>query len=201
MRGLIMQASATISAEEPKSRRWTRDEYYQLGDQGMFQDQRVQLIEGEIVVMSPQNNSHVVAISLTQEALKNVFDEGYWVRSQAPLTVSQISEPEPDLSVVSGTPRDYTDHPTTALLIVEVSRTTLAFDRGEKLSLYAKADITDYWIVNLIDRQLEVFRNPTPDENQPYGFGYSEKIILKADDSISPLAAPESPIQVADLLP
>ena len=196
-----MQSSATISAAEPKSRRWTRDEYYQMGDQGLFQDQRVQLIEGEIVVMSPQNNPHVVAIALTQEALRNIFDEGFWVRSQAPLSVSDISEPEPDLSVVSGTPRDYTDHPTTALLIVEVSHTTLTFDRNDKSSLYAKAGIADYWIVNLIDRQLEVYRNPNPDENQPYGFGYSEKTILKADDSITSLAAPKMPIQVAELLP
>ena len=99
---------------------------------------------------------------------------------------------------------DYQEHPTTALLIAEVSQTTLAFDRRDKASLSAKAGIADYWIVNLIDRQLGVFRNPIPDENQPYDFGCSEKTfpktILKTDDSITPLTTPESPISIADLL-
>jgi Uma2 family endonuclease len=170
-----MQALATISAAEPKSRRWTRDEYYKMGDEGLFRDQRVQLIEGEIVVMSPQKVSHYAAIDKCRQLLEKLLGDDFWIRTQGPLTLNPNSEPEPDVSVVTGTRDDYQDHPKTALLIVEVSQTALGFDRNEKASLYAKAGIADYWIVNLIDRQLEVFRNPNPDENHPYGFGYSEK--------------------------
>ncbi|MCH7686831.1 MAG: Uma2 family endonuclease [Planctomycetes bacterium] len=151
--------------------------------------------------MSPQKFPHYAAIDKSKQLLEKLLGENFWIRTQGPLTLGPNSEPDPNVSVVAGTRDDYQEHPTTALLIVEVSRTTLAFDRRDKASLYAKAGIADYWIVNLIDRQLEVYRNPNPDENQPYGFGYSEKTILKADDSITPLAAPESPIPVADLLP
>src|SRR5262249_46272485 len=93
------------------------------------------------------------------------------------------------------------DNPTSALLLVEVSDTTLAYDRSTKASLYARAGIADYWTVNLVDRQVEVRRNPVPDPSQPYGFRYADEIILSPAHFVSPLAARQAQIPGADLLP
>src|SRR5439155_3890171 len=111
----------------PRRRRWTRDEYYRLAEIGFFRDQRVELVDGEIVQMPPQKNFHVIGIDLVHQALQKAFGPGHWVRIQAPLHLRPNSAPEPDLAVVRGSSRDYaaTDHPTSALLVVEVSDTTL----------------------------------------------------------------------------
>jgi Uma2 family endonuclease len=186
---------------EPQSYRWTRQQFYQLAAQGWFQDRRVELIEGEIIEMPPPGNPHCVSTECSAEVLRNVFGKGYWVRVQMPLNLGAESDPQPDISVVPGLPRNYSDHPTTALLLVEVSDTTLRYDRGRKASLYAKANIADYWIVNLADRQLELRRSPVPDPSQPSGYGYSTVTILTSKDSAVPLAAPQARIMVADLLP
>ncbi len=106
------------------------------------------------------------------------------------------------MAVVAGKPRDYlTSHPTTAALVVEVADTTLAFDRRQKGSLYARAGILDYWIVNLVNRVLEVYRLPAADASAPLGYSYRERIRLTAGEAVSPLAFPAATIAVADLLP
>jgi Uma2 family endonuclease len=184
-----------------KTYRWTVDEYHQMVDLGWFQDQRVELIDGEILERPVPNNPHVVAMSLTEDALRSAFGSGFWIRPQSPITLGSASEPEPDLAVVPGKPRDYTSHPTTALLVVEISDSSLSYDRKEKASLYARAGIADYWIVNLVNGQLEVCRDPALDPLQAFGFGYSSHIILHSGNAIAPLAAPNTPIAVADLLP
>ena len=104
---------------------------------------------------------------------------------------------------MAGNPRDYlgTGHPKTALLVIEVSDTTLPFDRNRKASLYAAAGIADYWIINLMDRQLEVLRQPIADASAPHGLTYGQTQILKSGEAIAPLAAPTSQIAVTDLLP
>jgi Uma2 family endonuclease len=188
---------------EPKNRRWTYDEYYQMADMGFFRGQRVELIDGEIVEMAPQGNFHSVAVGLCEECLRGVFIANFWVRAQLPMRFSErYSEPEPDISVVVGKPRDYlSGHPESALLIVEISETTLAYDRGRKASLYAASGIEDYWIVNLKQRQLEVRRKPVLDPSQPFGWHYGPEMVLRADESVSPLALPAVVIRVGDLLP
>src|SRR5262249_53197486 len=126
---------------------------------------------------------------------------GVWVRMQLPIDFGPYSEPEPDVSVVAGSRKDYkAGHPTTALLIIEVSDSTLAFDRGRKASLYAMRGIADYWIINLVDVQLEVRRDPRPDPSQPLEYGYADLKILRPGDVLSPLAAPHLVFAVADLL-
>src|SRR5258708_5577650 len=106
---------------EPITRRWTREEYYRMADDGYFNGQRVELIGGEIVVMSPQNPRHFSEIKRVETQLEFVFDHGYWIRTQGPLSFGLTSDPEPDLAVVRGTVDDYSDtHPTTALLVVEI---------------------------------------------------------------------------------
>jgi Uma2 family endonuclease len=170
---------------------------------GFFQDRRVQLIEGEIVEMPAQKNFHAMGITLTEDALRAAFGPGFWVRVQMSLDLTPLSVPDPDLAVVAGTPRQHNrnQNPTSALLIVEVSETTLAFDRRFKASLYARVGIADYWILNLQDRQLEVRRNPVPDATACFGFRYGDETILLAGDFVSPLAVPNAQIAVVDLLP
>jgi len=126
-------------------RRITAREYDRMAAQGFFALQRVQLIDGEIIQMSPINNLHSACICLVQEALQKALGNAFWVRPQSTLDLGKYSQPDPDISVVAGTPRS--QHPRrykTALLVVEVSDTTLHIDRGRKLSLYAAPGIREY---------------------------------------------------------
>src|SRR5687767_4018897 len=109
-------------ATTPRPRRWTLDEYYRMGELGWFADQRVELIDGEVVEMPPKKDVHVACVSLVAKAVARAFGPGYWVRTQDPLHLINESEPEPDVAVVKGSERDYvgTGHPTGALLVVEV---------------------------------------------------------------------------------
>jgi Uma2 family endonuclease len=192
---------AVMQPAVPKSRRWTVEEYHQMEDLGFFRDGRVELIDGEILERPVPNSPHVIAMHLTEKIVEAAFGVGFWVRTQSPLDLGSASEPQPDLAVVPGKPRDYPVHPTTALLVVEISDPSLAYDRKEKASLYALAGIADYWIVNVVNGQLEVYRDPIPDTSQEFGFGYSSRAILHRSDAIAPLAAPYTPVAVADLLP
>ena len=185
----------------PASRRWSRAEYYQMAELGWFNGQRAELIGGEVVVVNPQKHPHASTVDQVAEILRDTFSAGYWVRMQLPLSIAASSEPEPDVAVVSGERAEYTDHPTSAVLVVEVSDTTLQFDRSRKMSLYAQAGIRDYWIVNLIDRVLEVYREPVEDGGQPFGFRYRDVRRLSPDEKVAPLEKPESGIAVAALLP
>ncbi len=150
---------------EPHVHLWTREEYYRMAQMGLFQGKRVELIEGRVIVTSPVGSLHAAAATLAARAVKKSFGEGYFVRWQMPLALGERSEPEPDVAVIAGDVRDYVhDHPTTAALIIEVADTSLAYayDRTTKGSLYARAGIPEYWIVNLVDRQLDVYRDPHP---------------------------------------
>jgi Uma2 family endonuclease len=183
-----------------KVRLWTRDEYYQMAELGFFRGKRVELIEGEIIEMSPMKSLHMTGISLADEVLREVFTSGFIIRVQAPLSFSGITEPEPDVAVVKGKIRDFTDeHPKTAELIVEVSDATLRYDRTKKAELYAKNKIQEYWILNVKSRSLEVYRRPIRDKK--LGFVYTEIQILTEKDSMSPLAKPNAKIKIADILP
>ncbi|MEA2560528.1 MAG: hypothetical protein QOH06_2032 [Acidobacteriota bacterium] len=176
--------------------RWTREEYYQLAEKGFFPPgKRVELIDGVIYEMSPQKSPHATGISLVLEALRAAFPKGHHIRVQLPLALDDHSEPEPDLAVVAGGPRDYMeDHPQTAVLIVEISHSSSFHDRERKRSRYARSAIPEYWIVDVAGKQLEVYRNPGEG-------GYQTRLILKAGDTIAPLASSEADIAVADLLP
>jgi Uma2 family endonuclease len=187
----------------PALRRWTRDEYYKMAGAGIFAPgERVELIEGEIIAMTPQDSPHATAGSLAEEALRGAFGPEFHVRSQRPLNLGQESEPEPDAAVVRGRPRDYVHaHPTTAVLVVEISDTTLAFDRGPKAALYARAGIPEYWIVNLVDRVLEVHRDPGPLPHAPAEYSFRSILRLGPAATVNPLQAPAATVRIADLLP
>jgi Uma2 family endonuclease len=136
------------------------------------------------------------------DLLRNLFGPGHRVRCQLPEDLGQATEPEPDFVIVAGSSLQFlTSHPTAALLIVEVSDTTLRYDRRRKGSLYALAGIPDYWIVNLRRRQLEVYRSPIPDPAARYGHRYSSRTDLLPGAVVSPLALPAASLAIADLLP
>jgi Uma2 family endonuclease len=150
----------TLSAQR---RKFSKAEYYRMAEMGFFNGQRVELIDGEVILMSPQEAGHATAVGLVADALQAVFSEGFTIRVQQPLDLGEVHEPEPDVAVVPGQRRDYaTSHPKTAVLIVEVALTSVDYDRNVKSSLYAKAGIPEYWLLNLRERRLEVFREPVP---------------------------------------
>ena len=183
-----------------KIHRWTQDEYYKMAELGFFHNKRVELIEGKIIEMAPMKSSHATSVSLASEILRERFDKNFCVRSQLPLSFSEINEPEPDVAIVRGTIRDFSvAHPKTAELVVEISDATLRYDRTEKMNLYAKNKIPDYWIVNIKNRCVEIYRRPIQDKK--LGFVYTEINIFTEKDTVSPLAAPEVKVKVKDLLP
>lgn len=188
-------------ATQPKVHVWARDEYHRMAELGFFDGRRVELIEGQVIDRAAMKSPHAAAIDLVDEALKRVFGAGYYIRQQKPFVVGDISEPEPDVAVVPGTVRDYAEaHPTIAALIVEVADTSVSYDRKTKGSLYAKAGVADYWILNLVKRQLEVYRQPVEDSEATYGWRYDEAVIYLSGQQVVPLDA-EGGVAIADLLP
>jgi len=184
-------------------RRWKRVEYDQAIEAGIFQPgDRVELIAGHLIVAEPQGGAHFAAIRAVEEALRAAFGPGWEVRGQGPIALDEESEPEPDVAVVPGSFRDYRrEHPSRPVLIVEVSESSLRLDRRHKAGLYARAGIADYWIVNLLERVLEVYRDPRSDTQAPLGWRYTTVERLTVDASIAPLAAAGAQIRVADLMP
>ena len=183
---------------------WTVDEFQHASDLGVFgHDARLELIEGALFRKASQSAAQAWAICAMTEALRGLFfPSGFDVRCQLPLILGPRSKPEPDLTVVVGSFHDYKRaHPTTAVLVVEVSDTTLAYDRSTKAALYARAGIEDYWIVSLPDGVLEVHRQPAAMADQPLGHHYRSITRLTPADTVSPLGRPDVAVAVSALLP
>ena len=186
----------------PRPYKWSREEYYKMGDAGFFNGCRVQLVEGVVIETSPVTSQHATSTTLTADVLRDVFGRNWVIRQQAPITISKFSEPNPDITVAAGKIRDFKEaHPRTAALVIEIADSTLQYDRGRKASLYAKAGIADYWIINLFHEQIEVYRRPNADDEAEFGVSYGDKLVFKRGDSVRPLAKPKATIAVADLLP
>jgi len=178
--------------------RWTCDEYLRLAEAGFFDGKRVELLDGEILRMPAQYTPHATAIRKTAIVLRSLFGSGHIVETQLPAVLSNWSLPEPDVTVIPGSPDDYGDHhpsPADIKVLVEVSDSTLRTDRGKKARAYARAGVTDYWIVNLVDRRLEIYRDPTPEGR------YLDVTTYGPEEAVSPLVLPDAEIRVADLLP
>ena len=186
-----------------RNRRWTRQEYDQLIKVGFFQeDEPIELLGGQLIVAEPKGTPHSTSIALTVEALRLAFGSGWLIRVQDPLALDDESEPEPDVVVVPGGPRDYLpEHPSRPALLIEVAASSLAFDRSHKGSLYARAGVADYWIVNLVDEALEVYRQPAVDRSAEFGWRYLDVQVFRTGGTVSPLARPDIVVAVADLLP
>jgi Uma2 family endonuclease len=185
-----------------KLRRWRRVEYERLVERSFFQpDERLELLDGLLVVREPQGSLHAAVVTLVREALQRAFGRGYTTRDHSPVALDDVSEPEPDITIVRGKPLDYRHgHPSTALLIVEVADTSVARDR-HKSGLYARAGVQDYWIVNLVDDLLEIYRQPGAAPTAKYGAKYRSVRLLRRGATVAPLAAPRARLRVTDLLP
>jgi Uma2 family endonuclease len=186
----------------PTPYRWTIAEYRELGKTGLFHDKKTMLLDGELYVMVFPNPPHDTALGLTDQWLRTVFTSGYHVRNQMGFDIGTRTDPGPDLVVVPGSIRDYaTKTPTSAVLVVEVADTSLFIDTTKKAELYATAGVPDYWVIDLENRRLLVFRDPAP---LPAGLGataYRTQLTFGPNDSVAPLSAPNAPVKVADLLP
>ncbi|MEG4352275.1 Uma2 family endonuclease [Microcoleus sp. LAD1_D3] len=179
-------------------RKWTVKEYHKLGEMGFFHpEERVELLSGNIIKMSAKGTAHTSATRRTASVLSDLLGNQAAVYTQDPIALDDNSEPEPDIAVVRIDPFDYATHhptPSEVYLIIEVADTSLAYDREIKAKIYARSGIADYWVLNVGDRQLHVFREPT--EN-----GYQSEVILGETASISPLEFPAFNIAIQAMLP
>jgi len=190
-----------VISYDPQPYRWTCDEFHDLGDRGFFDGRRAVLIDGEILVMPMANPAHVTSLHLVAKYLDRTFPNHY-LRNQSPLNVGTRNDPGPDLAVVEGSIRDYAKRQaTTAILVVEISDSSLAFDLGPKSNLYAAASVSEYWVLDLDDRKLVVHRDPMADPDAPREFRYSSVRSFAETDRVSPLAAPQASALVAEFLP
>ncbi len=155
--------AATPSAPTPY--RFTREEYYRMWEAGLFSDKRVELLDGEIITMAPQNPPHAGTTSHLAAVVIRSLGANFTVRIQAPIVLNDWSEPEPDVAICRFDPDNYRhEHPKASdiLLLIEVADTSLAYDRGRKVAAYAGSDIPEYWLVNLSDQRIEVRSDPEP---------------------------------------
>ncbi len=184
-------------------RRWTRAEYDRLIELGVFQPgERLELLDGWLVLREPRGTRHSTAIRRMLAALRRTLGEAWQIDSQLPIALDDLSEPEPDVSVVPGNPDSYVDeHPAHPLLIVDVAESSYRIDRGYKVSLYARAAVPEYCIVDLLHETVEVYREPEESAAARYGWWYRIVVTLRPPASVMPLLAPDRSIAVADLLP
>ncbi len=177
--------------------RWTTEHYLRLVDEGVLgPDDKVELLEGVIVAM-PSNTAHEAGVVRISHALFKAVGDRAVVRIQLSLMAGGYSVPEPDAAVVPGTIRDYDrERPTAALLVAEVSDTSLKQDRLTKAPIYAVAGVPEYWIVNLRDDCVEVRWNPEPEERR-----YGSVMIVHRGQRIELVGLPGVSVAVDDLLP
>lgn len=186
----------------PPPRLWTRQEFRQLWQLGLFRDRRAMLVRGVIYEERTMNPPHATGLLLATNWLRRLFPTGHDVRSQVPIDLAGANDPIPDVSLVTGSVRDYaTVHPTVAQtrLIVEVSDTTAFFDLTTKAELYAEAGVVEYWVLDVVKMELTVLRDPAP--LTAGGHAYQSVTVHQPTDSVAPLAAPNSPVLVSELLP
>jgi Uma2 family endonuclease len=185
---------------KPRVKRWTKQEYNEIVDLGAFSQQRIYLFRGDLIEMPSMGAPHAQCLMKVSDWLYSTFKPGNAIRVQMPFDTPGESMPEPDAAVVASDASARLPHPNAALLIIEVSDSSIDLDRDKALE-YAAAGVADYWIVDLRSRQIEVFRQPVPHTAAPLGFHYSIRQLVTESENISPLAKPSSVIPVKDLLP
>ena len=177
--------------------RFSVTDYYRMAETGVLKPgARVELLDGKIIDMSPIGPFHSGAVNRLIRLFGKMAGGRWLVSAQNPVHLDEFSEPQPDLMLLKPAADDYTSRhprPDDVLLLVEVADTTLAFDREEKLPIYARAGISEVWILNLPARQIEIYR-------EPHFTGYGSTRILRSGDFASPLAFPEVELGVTELL-
>lgn len=190
--------NAPARPSKPREFPITAEQYLKMGDLGFFQDRRVELIEGRIIEMAPMNEGHWRAVLDMPDVLRKALGATFRIGTQIPLAIDELSEPEPDFIVmVAGSEKRGITKSTALLstvLVIEISDATPAYDRKIKAGLYAKANIAEYWILNLKARELEVLR-------EPVNGAYTTKLVFSETDAVTPLAVPKAEIAVKDMLP
>jgi Uma2 family endonuclease len=187
------------STESPlQLRLWTVEEYHRMAEAGIFEPgERVELLEGKIIWMIAKGTAHRSAVGRTDYLLKTSLLNRAYVAIQDPVKLNERSEPEPDIAVVKIDPLDYADHhptPAEIYLIIEVADSSLKLDTEVKAQAYSQAGIKDYWVLDVVNRELIILRNPTDT-------GYQTKLILTENQIISPLDFPDLQITVSQMLP
>jgi Uma2 family endonuclease len=194
--------AASLPAAEPKPYRWTIARYRELDKTGLFYDVKTMLIDGELYVMPMPSPPHDISLNLADGFLRSICPPNHHVRNQQGFDIGLRNDPGPDLALVVGTIRDYTQQtPTTALLVIEVAVSSLAIDTNKKAELYAAAGVADYWVIDVDYRQLHIFRDPVV---SPVGLGanaYRTRLAYGPTDTVAPLAVPTATVKVSDLLP
>ena len=186
-----------MTLTHPQRKKWNRESYYRLADSGaLAPGERIELIEGELIAVSPQNHPHAFTMGKLNNELVLLFGGTHIVRAQLPLDLGTLSQPEPDFALVTFAAHENSrPHPAEADLVIEISDSSLSFDRNDKTGVYAKAGISEMWIFNLPDRQVEVYREPGPDSHSPLNFSYHNLQTLKRGP-LAPLFAPQSSLLV-----
>ena len=192
-----VHAAPLTHVQSPGKWRWDVDSYYAAWEKGVFgEEAKLELLEGEVYKkLSPQKAPHATGVRMASEALSHVLLKGSLISVQLPLRLDWRNEPEPDIAVLRGDAQSFADrHPTAAdtLLVVEVSDRTLATDRKRKLQIYAQFGIQEYWIINLRDAQLEVYREPRDGT-------YLYQQVLTHGESVTPLFSAKT-LSVSDLV-
>jgi Uma2 family endonuclease len=197
MSALLTPAAPASSTGGARPVRWTVPVFHRAREAGQLEGQRTFLLRGVLMEQGPMNPPHAMCIEYVTAILNKVFADGWRIRCQLPLVLNLDTDPFPDFAVIQGSLRDAkVKHPTTASLVIEVSDTTFDIDTGEKAELYAAAGIVDYWVLDVSDRRLIVYREPASGKE-----AYRSVMTLKETDSVSPLAIPGAVISVKDLLP
>jgi len=176
--------------------RFTVDEYHQMIETGIVKnDDRVQLVGGVVVEMSPQSEKHARLIQRLNRMLVRALSDDFLVRPQLPLTLGNDSEPEPDLAVVKAVDAlSVEEHPRRAVLVVEVSGESLRLDRAVKAAIYATADIPEYWIVDAENRRVELYGDP-----EQTNAHYRSTAVLAIGDVLQSRAIPQLVVSLEDL--
>jgi len=190
---------ASVSPDvHERLRRIRVNEYHRMIEAGILgEDERVQLIDGLLFAMTPQGRPHAFVIQELNRLLVRALPDQFKVLTQLPLTLGDDSEPEPDLAVVKlQDAASRTEHPTTALLVIEVAGESLRFDRRSKAALYARAGIPEYWIVNLSEAAIEVSRSPDRTSGE-----YRTSLVCRRGEILTAAAVPGIRVDVGSLFP
>jgi Uma2 family endonuclease len=181
--------------------RWTIAEYRELHRTGLFHNVKTMLIRGELFTMTMPKPPHDTSLSLMYEALRGLCPANHYVRNQQGFDIGSDNDPGPDLAIVPGSIRDYANStPTVAALIVEIADSSLKFDTTTKAELYATAKVPEYWVLDIENRQLIVFRDPRDLAAGLDASAYGSQAVFAAAARVSPLCAPQASVAVADLL-
>jgi Uma2 family endonuclease len=175
--------------------KWTLEDYHRMIEAGILDDRRVELLKGEIVEMAPEGEPHAYSSDEAGEYLSELLRDRAKVRQAKPITLPNASEPEPDLAIVQRLGREYRSHhpyPENIFWIIEYSDSSLTKDLQTKIKVYAEVGIAEYWVVNLKELHLMVFRNPQAGE-------YTSQSVFTSG-TIQPLAFPDVDISVDSIL-